>query len=58
VNLVLVAIRLGVLLSIAPSYKVRGVPFYLSVLADPLAFIRVALSTFWRPSAWRGRKYG
>jgi dolichol-phosphate mannosyltransferase len=58
VNLVLVAIRLGVLLSIAPSYEVRGVPFYLSVLADPLAFIRVALSTFWRPSAWRGRKYG
>jgi dolichol-phosphate mannosyltransferase len=58
VNLVIVAIRLGVLLSIAPSYEVRGVPFYLSVLADPLAFLRVALSTFHRPSAWRGRKYG
>jgi len=58
VNLLIVAFRLGVLLSIAPSYEVRGVPFYLSVLADPLAFIRVALSTFRRPYAWRGRKYG
>jgi dolichol-phosphate mannosyltransferase len=57
VNLVIVAIRLGVLLSIAPSYEVRGAPFYLSVIADPLAFIRVALSTFHRPSTWRGRKY-
>jgi dolichol-phosphate mannosyltransferase len=57
VNLVLVAIRIGVLVSIAPSYERRGVPFYLSVFADPLAFLRVALSTFQRPVTWRGRTY-
>lgn len=56
-NLLLIAARIGVLLSIAPSYERRGWPFYLSVLADPLAFLRVALSTFKRPVAWRGRRY-
>ena len=57
VNLLLMATRIGVLLSIAPSYERRGWPFYLSVLADPLAFLRVAWSTFRRPVAWRGRTY-
>ena len=57
VNLLLMAIRVGVLLSIAPSYERRGWPFYLSVLADPLAFFRVAVSTCRRPVAWRGRTY-
>ena len=58
VNLLLLGIRIGVLVSIAPSYEQRGWPFYLSVLADPLAFTRVALSTIRRPVAWRGRRYG
>ena len=57
VNLLLVAVRIVVLLSIAPSYERRGWPFYLSVLADPLAFLRVAWSTFRRPVTWRGREY-
>jgi dolichol-phosphate mannosyltransferase len=56
-NVLLAAIRVGVLISIAPSYERRGWPFYLSVLADPLAFLRVALSTFRRPVSWRGRRY-
>lgn len=57
VNLLLLGTRIGVLLSIAPSYERRGWPFFLSVFADPLAFLRVAWSTFKRPVAWRGRTY-
>jgi dolichol-phosphate mannosyltransferase len=57
VNVLLFGTRIGVLLSIAPSYERRGWPFYLSVFADPLAFIRVLQSTFRRPKAWRGRRY-
>jgi dolichol-phosphate mannosyltransferase len=57
VNLLLLGTRIGVLLSIAPSYERRGWPFFFSVFADPLAFLRVAWSTFKRPVAWRGRKY-
>ena len=57
VNLMLMIPRIGVLLSIAPSYERRGWPFYLSVLADPLATLRVALSTFRRPVTWRGLTY-
>ena len=57
VNLLLVGTRIGVLLSIAPSYERRGWPFYFSLLADPLAFVRVALSTLRRPVEWRGRRY-
>ena len=56
-NLLLMATRVVVLASIAPSYERRGWPFYLSVFADPLAFFRVALSTFRRPVTWRGRTY-
>ena len=56
-NVLLVGIRIGVLTSIAPSYERRGWPFYLSVTADPLAFLRVAMSTFNRPVSWRGRTY-
>jgi dolichol-phosphate mannosyltransferase len=57
VNLMLFCTRIGVLLSIARSYEQRGWPFFLSVLADPLAFLRVAWSTFKRPIVWRGRRY-
>lgn len=57
VNLVLLSVRIAVLFSIAPSYERRGVPFYASWLADPAAFVRVAMSTFRRPVSWRGRSY-
>ena len=58
VNLLLMGMRIGVLVAIAPSYERTGLPFYLSMLADPLAFIRVLHSTISRPVAWRGRTYG
>ena len=57
VNLLLLCTRIGVLLSIARSYEQRGWPFWFSVFADPLAFLRVAWSTFKRPVVWRGRRY-
>jgi dolichol-phosphate mannosyltransferase len=56
-NLLLLSTRLGVLASIGPSYEKRGLPFYLSMLADPLAVLRVVLSTFRRSRTWRGRRY-
>jgi dolichol-phosphate mannosyltransferase len=31
--------------------------FYLSPLADPLAFLRICLSAFQTPKQWRGRHY-
>ena len=41
----------------APSYARRGVPYWLSPLADPLAAARLTWSAF-RPSRrWRGRVY-
>lgn len=57
VNVLLLGTRVAVLFSIASSYERRGWPFYLSVLADPFAFLRVLVSTVRRPSSWRGRKY-
>jgi dolichol-phosphate mannosyltransferase len=57
VNLFLVAVRLGVLVAIAPSYERRGLPYVLSWFTDPAAVLRVGLSTFRRPVSWRGRAY-
>jgi len=75
-NLFLLAIRVALLLAIAPSYAYEGkrqkpkgtenrpfdfllLPFYfyLSPLADPLAFGRILLSAFRTPTQWRGRSY-
>jgi dolichol-phosphate mannosyltransferase len=61
-NGMLVIIRVALLWAIAPSYDLsqsRGRwLFWLSPLADPLAVLRIALSTFQRPKQWRGRIYG
>ena len=58
----LVFIRVALLWAIAPSYDLSQAQgkklFWLSPLADPLAVLRIALSTFQRPTAWRGRVYG
>ncbi|MEO8623922.1 MAG: glycosyltransferase family 2 protein, partial [bacterium] len=43
--------------ALAPSYELRGVAFWLSPLADPLAAFRILLSTLRRPTQWRGRTY-
>ena len=54
----LIAVRVLVQFALAASYAVRGVPFWLSPLADPLAALRILLSTLRRPTRWRGREYG
>lgn len=56
VNLVLLGIRLGLTAAIRGSYARRGLPFWLSVTADPAAAVRLWLSTVRRPTAWRGRE--
>ncbi len=66
-NLFLVVIRVGLLFAIAPSYQGKNnksphflalpLTFYLSPLADPLAFIRILLSSLKKPTQWRGRSY-
>ena len=35
----------------------RGFAFWLSPLADPLAALRICISSLRRPKAWRGRNY-
>jgi dolichol-phosphate mannosyltransferase len=62
-NLFLLLIRFALLLAIAPSYdRTQSLPksswlFWLSPLADPLAVVRIFLSTIKRPTQWRGRQY-
>jgi dolichol-phosphate mannosyltransferase len=53
----LVAIRLLVGVALAPSSAVRGPVYWLSPLADPLAAIRLTVSSIRRPRSWRGRTY-
>lgn len=54
---VLVAVRWLLLLGIAPSYERRGPTWWLSPLADPLAALRLVVSTLRRPKRWRTRSY-
>lgn len=60
-NLGLVAIRVALLWAIAPSYDLNQARgrwiFWLSFLADPLAVLRIGLSSFQQPQQWRGRVY-
>ncbi|MGE5659442.1 MAG: 2'-O-glycosyltransferase CruG [Actinomycetota bacterium] len=58
----LVAIRVALCAAIAPSYDrtqaTTRLMFWLSPLADPLAFLRIWLSAMSKPTQWRGRSYG
>ncbi|MBA3853563.1 MAG: glycosyl transferase [Gemmatimonas sp.] len=54
---VLVGVRWLLLFGIAPSYERRGVSWWLSPLADPLAALRLVISTLRRPKRWRTRTY-
>ena len=54
---VLVAVRVLLQRALAPSYARRGVAFWLSPVADPLAALRILMSTMRRPTEWRGRVY-
>ena len=56
-NLALLLIRVAMLFAIAPSYERRGLAYWLSPIADPLAFLRILWSSLRRPTTWRGRKY-
>jgi dolichol-phosphate mannosyltransferase len=53
----LLAIRLLLLRPLSHSYEQPGAPFWLSWLADPLAVVRILLSTVQRRRQWRGRRY-
>lgn len=61
-NLLLVLIRVGLSWAIAPSYdrtQARAAwLFWLSPLADPIAVLRIFLSSIQTPRQWRGRSYG
>ena len=54
----LLAVRVMLQWALAPSYERRGVPFWFSPLADPLAALRILLSTVRTPKRWRSRAYG
>lgn len=60
-NLFLLGIRFALLFAIAPSYDFTqsksNWTFWLSPLADPLAFLRILLSSLHQPTQWRGRSY-
>lgn len=60
-NLLLIAIRFGMLFAIAPSYDRSQAQgnwlFWLSPFADPLAVLRIILSALQKPKKWRGRSY-
>lgn len=61
-NLFLVTIRFALLLAIYPSYdrpkfSAAAWLFWLSPLADPLAVLRILLSSWQTPTQWRGRTY-
>jgi len=58
VNAALVVVRVLMLFALRASYDRTWWTFWLSPLADPLAVLRVILSTLTRRRRWRGRAYG
>lgn len=56
-NGILLGLRLLLLFAVAPSFEGKQFWFWLSPLADPLAALRIFLSTVQRPKRWRGRAY-
>ncbi len=56
-NASLLLVRWALLVALLPSYERVGWAFWLSPLADPLAVLRLALSTLSTPKRWRGRDY-
>ncbi len=60
-NGVLVLIRTLLLWAIAPAYDFtqarQSWTFWLSPLSDPLAWLRITLSSYQTPKRWRGREY-
>jgi dolichol-phosphate mannosyltransferase len=56
-NAFLLLLRCGMLLAIAPSYAGSSFYFWLSPLADQLAVLRIFISSWKKPTKWRGRSY-
>ena len=57
VDVVALALRLGTLVGTARAYRRRGLPYWLSPLADVAVAGRITVGTV-RPSRrWRGRDY-
>lgn len=56
-NLFLVLLRWGMCVAIASSYANSSWLFWLSPTADPLAVLRIWLSSLKKPQQWRGRSY-
>lgn len=60
-NALLLLIRIGLNFAILPSYDLSQAKgrwlFWLSPLADPLAVLRILLSSLRKPTRWRGRSY-
>jgi dolichol-phosphate mannosyltransferase len=56
-NAFLFLLRCFMLLAIAPSYAGSSFFFWLSPLADQLAVLRIILSSWKKPTKWRGRSY-
>jgi dolichol-phosphate mannosyltransferase len=56
-NAALFTIRVLMTFGIAGAYERRSLGFWLSPLSDPLAALRLVLSSLRRPNAWRGRRY-
>jgi dolichol-phosphate mannosyltransferase len=57
-DLGLLTVRVALLGGLRGAYARRGLPFWLSPLADPLAALRLTLSAVRPPRRWRGREYG
>ena len=53
----LLGMRLGLLVALRGNYATRGLAWWLSPLADPLAAIRIVWSSIRRPRRWRSRTY-
>lgn len=56
-DVTLLAVRLGTLVGTAPAYTRRGVAYWLSPLADPLAIAALARGVADPRRSWRGRSY-
>ena len=55
VSLALVALRVLMLVALSSSYERRTFAYWMSPLSDPLAVVRLVMSTLRRPRQWRGR---
>ena len=56
-NAFLLLLRCGMSIAIAPSYSGSSFFFWLSPFADPIAVLRIFLSSLNKPKTWRGRVY-